>query len=67
MQLVKKRYGQGRTILLDLLQSERLYTDTRIEKLTARLNLDIAQAALPLAVGSLSLPVVVSPWIKLRI
>ena len=61
VQLVKKRYGQGRTILLDLLQSESLYTDTRIEKLTARLNLDIAQAALPLAVGNLSLPVVVSP------
>jgi len=61
VQLVKKRYGQGRTILLDLLQSERLYTDARIEKLTARLNLDIAQVALPLAVGNLSLPVVVLP------
>ena len=61
VQLVKKRYGQGRTILLDLLQSERLYTDARIEKLTARLNLDVAQVALPLAAGTLSLPVVVSP------
>ena len=61
VQLVKKRYGQGRTILLDLLQAEHLYTDARIEKLTAGLNLDVSQVALPLAVGTLSLPVVVSP------
>jgi outer membrane protein TolC len=61
VKLVQQRYGQGRTILLDLLQSERLYTEARIEKLTARLNLDVAQAALPLAAGTLSLPTQVSP------
>lgn len=61
VKLVKKRYGQGRTILLDLLQSERLYTNARIEKLTARLNLDVSQVALPLAVGDLSLPEVELP------
>lgn len=61
VKLVKQRYGQGRTILLDLLQAERLYTDARIEKLTARLNLDVAQASLPLAAGTLALPDVVSP------
>ncbi len=58
---VKKRYGQGRTILLDLLQSERLYTSARLEKLTANLNLDISQVALPLAAGTLSLPVRLNP------
>jgi len=61
VKLVKTRYGQGRTILLDLLQSERLYTDARIEKLTAHLNLDVSRVALPLAMGVLSLPEVVSP------
>ena len=61
VQLVKQRYGQGRTILLDLLQAERLYTDARIEQLTASLNLDVARVALPLATGTLSLPEVVSP------
>ena len=61
VKLVKQRYGQGRTILLDLLQAERLYSDARIEKLTAQLNLDISQVALPLAVGTLSLPDRVSP------
>lgn len=54
--LVKQRYGQGRTILLDLLQAERLYTDARIEKMTAALNLDLARSALSLASGELSLP-----------
>jgi len=58
VKLVKQRYGQGRTILLDLLQSERLYTDARMEKLTARLNLDVAQLSLPLAAGTLALPMV---------
>jgi outer membrane protein TolC len=61
VKLVKQRYGQGRTILLDLLQSERLYTDARIEKLTAHLNLDLARIALPLASGTLQLPAGVSP------
>jgi outer membrane protein TolC len=59
--LVKQRYGQGRTILLDLLQAERLYTDARIEKLTAKLHLDVARYALPLAMGTLVLPSEVAP------
>lgn len=61
VKLVQQRYGQGRTILLDLLQSEQLYTKARIEKLTARLNLNVARAELPLATGTLMLPVTVSP------
>lgn len=55
--LVQQRYGQGRTILLDLLQSERLYTGARLERLSASLQLDLAQVALPLAAGVSSLPV----------
>ncbi len=61
VELVKQRYGQARTILLDLLQAERLYTDARIEKLTAVLNLDVARSALPLAIGELALPAVEAP------
>ena len=61
VKLVKQRYGQGRTILLDLLQAERLYTDARIEKLSAQLKLDTARVALPLASGTLQLPAGVSP------
>ncbi len=53
VRLVQKRYGQGRTILLDLLQSERMYTESRIEKLTAELNLRTSRLALSFAVGSL--------------
>ncbi len=53
VQLVQKRYGQGRTILLDLLQSERMLTESRIEKLTAELNLRISQLALAHATGAL--------------
>ncbi|MDH3342904.1 MAG: TolC family protein [Gammaproteobacteria bacterium] len=61
VQLIKQRYGQGRTILLDLLQAERLYTDARTEQLTASLNLDLARVALPLASGALSLAKMVTP------
>ena len=61
VRLVKQRYGQGRTILLDLLQAEKLYTDARSEKLTAQLNLELARVALPLASGALALPTGVSP------
>lgn len=53
VKLVKQRYGQGRTILLDLLQSEKVYTDARIEKLTAELNIRVNRLALSLAVGEL--------------
>jgi outer membrane protein TolC len=58
VRLVKKRYGQGRTILLDLLQSERMYTDARIEKLTAELDLRTSQLALSFALGETELPAV---------
>lgn len=56
VRLVKKRYGRGRTILLDLLQSERMYSDARIEKLTAELNLHVSRLALLNAVGVLNIP-----------
>ena len=53
VRLVQKRYGQGRTILLDLLQSERMLTESRIEKLTAELNLRTSRLALVHATGAL--------------
>jgi outer membrane protein TolC len=57
VKLVNQRYGEGRTILLDLLQSEKLYTDARIEQLTAEINLQLAEVALPLAAGTSTLPI----------
>jgi outer membrane protein len=56
VRLVKQRYGQGRTILIDLLQAERAYTDARVEELTSRLNQDVGRASLHLADGTLALP-----------
>ena len=56
VRLVKQRYGQGRTILIDLLQAERAYTDARSEELVSRVNLEVGQAALQLAEGALPLP-----------
>ena len=56
VRLVKQRYGQGRTILIDLLQAERAYTDARNEELVSRLNLEVGQSALQLAEGTLALP-----------
>jgi outer membrane protein len=53
---VDRRYGQGRTILIDLLQAERAYTDARHEELNSRVDLDIGRAALRLAEGTLPLP-----------
>ncbi len=61
VRLVKQRYGQGRTILIDLLQAERAYTDARNEELTSRLNLQVGQAALHLAEGTPALPSGTSP------
>lgn len=55
VRLVKQRYGQGRTILIDLLQAERSYTDARGEELASRVNLEAGQAALRLAEGALPL------------
>jgi len=56
VRLVKQRYGQGRTLLIDLLQAERSYTDARSEELVSRVNLEVGQAALQLAEGALPLP-----------
>jgi outer membrane protein len=56
VRLVNQRYGQGRTILIDLLQAERAYTDARNEELVSRLNLEVGQAAVQLAEGTLTLP-----------
>jgi outer membrane protein TolC len=53
---VKLRYGQGRTILIDLLQAERALVEARNEELNARFNLETGQAALDLAQGALKLP-----------
>jgi outer membrane protein TolC len=54
--LVKKRYGEGRTILLDLLMAERLLVDTRNEELSAALLVKTSESALRLADGTLELP-----------
>jgi len=56
VRLVKQRYGQGRTLLIDLLQAERSYTDARSEELVSRVNLEVGQATLQLAEGALPLP-----------
>jgi outer membrane protein TolC len=56
VRLVDRRYGQGRTILIDLLQAERAYTDARREELNSRVDLDIGRAALRLAESTLPLP-----------
>jgi len=56
VRLVKKRYGRGLTILLDLLQSERMYIDARLEVLTSELNLRTSRLSLLNAVGVLDVP-----------
>ncbi len=56
VRLVKKRYGEGRTILLDVLNAEQLLVAARDEKLVSSLDLAINQAALKLADGSLVNP-----------
>ena len=56
VRLVKKRYGRGLTILLDLLQSEKMYVDARLEKLTSEFNLRSSQLLLQNAVGVLDVP-----------
>ncbi|MDH3309424.1 MAG: TolC family protein [Gammaproteobacteria bacterium] len=56
VRLIKQRYGQGRTILIDLLQAERSYTETRQEELISRHGLLVGQAAQRLAEGTLAIP-----------
>jgi outer membrane protein TolC len=50
---VRARYGEGRTILIDLLAAERTLVEARSEKLAASLHLKLAEAQLGLATGSL--------------
>ncbi|BAU46661.1 hypothetical protein SVA_0079 [Sulfurifustis variabilis] len=54
--LVRGRYGEGRTILIDLLQAERVLVEARMEKLNASAGLLAAQANLALATGAVELP-----------
>ncbi len=56
VQQVKVRYGQGRTILIDLLQAERALVEARNEELGARFGLETGYAALELAQGTVRLP-----------
>lgn len=51
--LVRRRYGEGRTLLLDLLQSEQGLTKARIERERARYALLRGSAMLALAEGEL--------------
>jgi outer membrane protein TolC len=50
--LVNERYGQGRTILIDLLQAERALLETRNEALAAALKIKAADAELAYATAS---------------
>jgi outer membrane protein TolC len=56
VRLVKQRYGEGRTILIDLLMAERVLVEARNEELTASLGQELSAAQLQLAEGSLALP-----------
>jgi outer membrane protein TolC len=56
VRLVKQRYGEGRTILIDLLMAERVLVEARNEELIAGLNQELSAAQLQLAEGSLPLP-----------
>lgn len=54
--LIKQRYGEGRTILLDVLMAERLLVEARNEKLASSLELATSEAQLQLAEGMLTAP-----------
>ncbi|MHB8455777.1 MAG: TolC family protein [Acidiferrobacterales bacterium] len=56
VRLIKQRYGEGRTILLDVLMGERLVVEARNEKLASSLELATGLAALKLAEGTLEPP-----------
>lgn len=51
--LIEKRYGEGRTILIDLLQAERALVEARNEELSASYNLATSRVALRLATGEI--------------
>jgi outer membrane protein TolC len=61
VRLVDERYGQGRTLLIDLLQSERALLETRSEAVDAALALDGGRAALRYALGALAVDVPAPP------
>ena len=52
VRLVRQRYGEGRTILIDVLMSERVLVETRNEQLASSYNIAVSQAALRLAEGT---------------
>ena len=56
VRLVKQRYGEGRTILIDLLMAERVLVEARNEELAAGLAQELSAAQLQFAEGSLALP-----------
>lgn len=53
VRLITERYGQGRTILIDLLQAERALVEARNEELSAAQALFTSSTALRLAEGTL--------------
>jgi outer membrane protein TolC len=53
VEIVRRRYGEGRTLLLDLLQAERVLTESRLEKLHASLAVALGEAGLDYATGTL--------------
>ncbi len=54
VRLIKSRYGQGRTILIDLLQAERALVQARQEELHSRVALETGLNAVRLAEGTLA-------------
>ena len=56
VRLVKQRYGEGRTILIDLLMAERVLVEARNEELLATLQSEVASTELQFAEGTLPLP-----------
>jgi len=53
VRLINQRYGEGRTILIDLLMAERTLVEARHEELSAALQQELSQAQLRLAEGAL--------------
>jgi outer membrane protein len=56
VRLVNQRYGEGRTILIDLLMAERVLVEARTEELNASVLAELAAAEVQLAEGTLPLP-----------
>jgi outer membrane protein TolC len=56
VRLVKKRYGEGRTILIDVLMAERVLVESRNEELISAYGVAVNQAAMRLAEGEPEAP-----------